>query len=102
MVKQTQALTMNDLLARREEIIALAKTFKANNIRVFGSVARGEAKATSDVDFLVTFQPDYTLWDHIGLIQELEDLLGCKVDVSTEKTLRKSIYERVLPEVVWL
>jgi predicted nucleotidyltransferase len=92
---------INDLLRdKRDDILRLVRQHKAGNVRIFGSVARGEATEASDVDFLVDFQPDYTLWDHIGLMQDLADLLGREVDVSTEETLRERIKDRILREAV--
>ena len=88
--------------SRREDILRLAKTYKAYDVRVFGSVARGEATENSDVDFLVRFEPDYTLWDHIGLMQDLAELLGRAVDVSTDDTLKERLRDRVLREAVSL
>lgn len=95
----TSGLGIDDLLKdKRDDILRLASARKAYNVRVFGSVARGEATETSDVDFLVTFEPSYTLWDHIGLIQDLSELLERDVDVSTEDTLKSRIKGRVLQE----
>jgi predicted nucleotidyltransferase len=94
-------LGIDDLLVeKREDILRLAGARKAYNVRVFGSVARGEASESSDIDFLVTFEPGYTLWDHIGLMQDLTELLGRSVDVSTDDTLRERIRERILREAV--
>jgi predicted nucleotidyltransferase len=84
----------------REEILKLAEKHGASNVRVFGSVARGEATETSDVDFLVDFPPDYRLWDRIGLPQDLEDLLGRKVDVVLAKRLREMIRDDILRDAV--
>ncbi len=69
-------------------------------MRVFGSAVRGEADATSDVDFLVEFEPGTSLLQHGALIAELEELLGRKVDVAPEKTLRERVRNRVLREAV--
>ncbi len=92
---------IDKLLAdKREEILKLAKKYGASNVRVFGSVARGEAAEGSDVDLLVTFAPDYTLWDQIGLKQDVEELLGCKVDVVNEPFLRDELRPDVLREAV--
>jgi hypothetical protein len=63
-------------------------------------VARGEATDDSDIDFLVDFETGYTLWDHIGLVQDLSELLGRRVDVSTDETLRERLRERILREAV--
>jgi len=73
-------LTM-DGLRRRGEILGVARKRKAHRIAVFGSVARGEARPGSDVDLLVDFEPGASLLDHVGLFQDLEELLGVGVDV---------------------
>ncbi|EDZ93366.1 DNA polymerase beta domain protein region [Limnospira maxima CS-328] len=88
------------LQEKREEILALAAQYGASNIRVFGSVARGEADADSDVDFLVEMQPGRSLLDMGGLLMELEELLGCRVDIITEKGLRPRIRQQVLAEAI--
>ncbi|HEY6377770.1 MAG TPA: nucleotidyltransferase family protein [Candidatus Dormibacteraeota bacterium] len=69
--------------ARRRDIVAAAARHGARNLRVFGSVARGEADDTSDVDFLVEMEAGRTLGDLVELEQELSVLLGCHVDVGT-------------------
>lgn len=97
------AITLADLRARRDEILALAEKYGASNVRVFGSVARGDATPTSDVDFLV--DQDWSRlssWGGMGLVIELEDLLNCKVDVATSEELKPRIRQRVLEEVVRL
>jgi hypothetical protein len=88
------------LRAKREEILALAAQHGARNVRVFGSTARREATQNSDVDFLVEFQPDRSLLDHVALLQDLQDLLGCEVDVVTDGGLHWYIRERVRAEAV--
>ena len=85
---------------RREDILRIAREHGARNVRVFGSVARREARVDSDVDFLVELEPGRSLLDHVALIQDLEDQLGVKVDVVTEKALHRHIRERVLREAV--
>ncbi len=85
---------------KREEILRLAAWHGALNLRVFGSVARGEAKPESDVDFLVEVGPNRTPFFPGGLVADLEDLLGRKVDVVTEKGLHWYIRERVLKEAL--
>ena len=92
---------MQDLLHRnRDEILKLAATHGARNIRVFGSVARGEADEQSDVDFLVDLEPGRSLLDLGGLLMDMQDLLGCRVDVVTEKGLRPRIRDQVFREAV--
>lgn len=88
------------LKAKREDILGLAAKYGAYNVRVFGSVARGEADAESDVDFLVEVEPGRSLLDLGGLLMELQELLNCQVDVVTEKGLRQRIRERVLNEAL--
>ncbi|MEA5449301.1 nucleotidyltransferase family protein [Leptolyngbya sp. CCNP1308] len=85
---------------KRERILALAEQYGAYNIRVFGSVARNEADAQSDVDFLVDMEAGRSLFDLGGLLMELQDLLGCPVDIVTERGLRAKIRDRVLNEAV--
>lgn len=86
--------------AKREEIIRIAAKHGAKNVRVFGSVARGEARPESDVDLLVELEPGCTLLNHAALIRELEALLGREVDVVSDRGLRQRIRERVLREAV--
>jgi uncharacterized protein len=76
------------LQEKRAEILDLAAKYGAYNVRIFGSVARGDADATSDVDFLVELEPGRSLFDLGGLLMELQELLGCQVDVITDKGLR--------------
>jgi hypothetical protein len=89
-----------DLLGeKREEIVRLAEKHGAMNVRVFGSVARGEASEDSDIDFLVTWNYGYlSRWGGIGLSIELAELLGRNVDVVGEDELHCVIRERVLEE----
>lgn len=76
------------LLARyRDEVLRLAARNRATDVRVFGSIARGEDTPDSDVDLLVSFQPGASLLDQAGLIADLEDLLGRHVDVVSDRTL---------------
>lgn len=88
------------LKVKREEILRLAARHGARNVRVFGSVARGEADAESDVDVLVDMEPGRSLLDMGGLLMDLQDLLGCRVDVVSERGLRERIRERVLQEAI--
>ena len=69
-------------------------------MRVFGSVARGEADDQSDIDLLVEMEPGRSLLDLGGLLIDLQDLLGRKVDVATEKGLRERVRERILKQAV--
>ncbi len=86
--------------AKREEILQIAARHGAKRVRIFGSVARNEAKPDSDVDFLVDMEPGRSLFDLGGLLMDLQDLLGRKVDVVTEKGLHRYIRQQVLREAV--
>ncbi len=88
------------LREKRRQILAIAKKYGAYNVRIFGSVARGEARPDSDIDFLVELEPGRSLFDLGGLLYELQALLGAEVDVVTEKGLRARIRERVLQDAV--
>jgi hypothetical protein len=88
----------NKLQERSAEIITLVAKHRAYNVRVFGSAARHEADSASDLDLLVEMVPERSLLDLGGLLMDLQDLLGCQVDVVTEKELQGCICERVLKE----
>lgn len=90
------------LREKRTEILRVAASHGARKVRIFGSVARGEAGPESDLDFLIDLEPGRSLLDHAALLLELEAILGCKVDVVTERGLRTRIRERVLQEAVAL
>jgi hypothetical protein len=91
----------NDLpRARREDILRICARYGARNVRVFGSAARGQTDERSDLDLLVEMEPGRSLFDLGGLQYELERLLGCRVDVVTERGLKARIRDRVLREAV--
>lgn len=96
------ALSLEQLRQRRAEIVRLAEQFGARNVRVFGSVARGQQRDISDIDILVKFDRGRSLFDLIGLKQDLEDLLGCEVDVISEGGLHPDADQRILQEAVSL
>jgi uncharacterized protein len=85
---------------RREAILRLAKKRGAHNLRVFGSVARGEATENSDLDLLVAWEPGRSLMDHAALVQDLQELLGMKVHVGTEKSLHWYVRDKILREAM--
>lgn len=94
-------MTLGQLLQqRRADILRSAAKHGARNVRVFGSVARGEDDSASDIDLLVAFDPDRSLLDHAALWLELQDLLGCAVDVVSDRGIKPRIRERVLAEAV--
>lgn len=88
------------LEAKKDEILRIAAKHGARNVRVFGSVARGEAGPESDLDLLVEVGPGRTPFFPGGLIADLEDLLGKKVQVVTQEDLHWYIRDRVLEEAV--
>lgn len=90
--------TIEQLRARRHELIELARMHKAENIRVFGSVARGEANENSDVDLLVHFHPDASLFDLMDLQEASANLLKAKVDVISDRGLSPLIGPQILNE----
>jgi predicted nucleotidyltransferase len=94
-------MTLNDLRSRyHTEILAAAARRGARNVRVFGSVARGDQRSGSDVDFLVDFEPGRSLLDLTGLLLDLEKTLGCKVDVVSSRSLRPRVASLVLRDAV--
>ena len=97
-----RVLTLEDLRARRDEILMIAQRHGAGNVRVFGSIVRGEAGPESDVDFLVDMEAGRSALDRAGLLVDLSELLGCGVDVATEASLRQRVRERALEEALTL
>jgi predicted nucleotidyltransferase len=93
-------VTKADLLLRRAEIIAVAKRYGASDVRLFGSLARGDADEASDVDLLVRFEPGRSLFDQGGLLMDLRELLGTKVDVVSEGALTGRFGQIVRKEAV--
>ena len=92
-------MSIDELLKeKRQDILQVAERHGAYNVRVFGSVVRGEASPDSDVDFLVDLEPDKSLFDVGGLLMDLQTLLGREVDVVTEKALHWYIRDRVIQE----
>ncbi|MBL8134687.1 MAG: nucleotidyltransferase family protein [Anaerolineae bacterium] len=83
---------------KRDAVLKLAEQYGATNVRVFGSVARGEAREDSDVDFLVEFRAGSSLFEVVGLWVRLKELLGREVDLSTDRTLKEFVRPRALKE----
>jgi hypothetical protein len=90
------------LQTRRNEILDVAARYGASNVRIFGSVVRGEDRVDSDIDFLIDLEPGRTLFDLGGLYADLQDLLGHKVDVVTENGISKYIRRQILEEAIAL
>ncbi|MBA3613139.1 MAG: nucleotidyltransferase family protein [Nitrospirales bacterium] len=95
-MRELQAL----LTDKREDVLRIAAKHGAYNVRIFGSVARGEATPDSDIDLLIEKGPTTSAWFPAGLILELEESLGRRVDVVTEKALNPYLRDRVLREAV--
>ena len=88
--------------SQREEVIQIAARYGVEGVRLFGSILHGDAGPGSDLDLLVNLRPGRTLLDIVALKQDLEDLLGCDVDVVTEASLSPYIRDQVLREAVAL
>ena len=92
--------TKADILKHRDAILAIAERCGASNIRLFGSVARGDADEASDIDFLVRFEPGRSLFDQGGLLMDLRDLLGRRVDVVSEGALAGRFEQHVRKDAI--
>ena len=97
-----QAPTLAMLRARRTEILKLAEHYGASNVRVFGSVARHEATPESDIDLLVNFRDGATIWDAVGLWQDLQEFLGCEVSLVGEDSRKTRFMQHILEDAVLL
>jgi predicted nucleotidyltransferase len=95
-------MTLEVLARKRDETLSLAGRYHTADVRVFGSVARGQSTGASDVDLLVNTLPGCSLLDLGGLLEDLQDLLGCRVDLVTEDGLKPRLRDRVLQEAVRL
>jgi uncharacterized protein len=93
-------MNLEHLRQQRDKILHIASKHGASNIWIFGSVARQENVSDSDIDFLAELDAQRTLLDQIALIQDLEDLLGCRVDVIEPDCLHETIRNRVLQEAI--
>lgn len=92
-------MLFHELQQKRPEILQLAAQYGANNLRIFGSVARGEATSKSDIDFLVDLPPS-SLLTRLAFIQDLETLIGTKVDVVTERSLPEYLRPQIFKEAI--
>lgn len=93
-------MTQEIIREKRSAILEIAARYGARNVRIFGSVARGDATESSDLDLIVRFDPGRSLLDHGGLIMELRELLGVKVDVIDEEAMRERFRNRVMKEAI--
>jgi predicted nucleotidyltransferase len=85
---------------KREAVLAIAEAYQAKHVRVFGSVARGEDADGSDIDLLVAFGPDASLFRHAALERELSTLLGTQVDVVSDRGLRPDVRDLIESEAI--
>ena len=98
-MKREKEMALENLIRDKgEEILRVSRQHGARAVRIFGSVARGQANVASDLDFLVEMEPGSSLLDIVAIKQDLEDLLGRKVDIVTEAALSPYIRENVLKE----
>jgi predicted nucleotidyltransferase len=95
-------LTRQSIREHRDAILEIARRYGASNIRIFGSVARGDATASSDLDLIVRFEAGRSLLDHGGLVMDLRELLGMRVDVIDEDGMRPRFRQNVMKEAVEL
>lgn len=94
-------MTLSQLLHdKRETIQRIAAAHGAYNLRVFGSMARGDATPQSDLDLLIDVGPTTSAWFPAGLMLDLEEVLGCHVDIVTERALHPALRDRVLREAI--
>ena len=93
-------MTQQILREKRDAILEIARRYGASEVRVIGSVARGDATDASDVDLIVRFEAGRTLLDHGGLVMDLRELLGMRVDVIDEDAMRPRFREHAMAEAV--
>jgi len=93
-------LTQQSIRQNRDAILQIARRYGASDIRIFGSIARGEATDSSDLDLIVRFEPGRSLLDHGGLVMDLRELLGTRVDVIDEEAMRPRFRQHVMKEAV--
>lgn len=93
-------LTQEDIREKREAILEIARRYGAHDVRIFGSVARGDTTETSDLDLIVRFERGRSLLDHGGLVMDLRDLLGIRVDVIDEEGMRERFRKHVMKEAI--
>lgn len=95
-------VTLDDIRSRREQILEVAARHGASRVRLFGSVSRGDASSSSDIDLLVRLGDEATLLDQIALKHELEDMLGCTVDVVDEEAVFPALRDDIMAQAVAL
>ena len=95
-------ITLENIKAQKANVLSLCQRYHAENIRVFGSVARGESTEESDIDFLVSFLPNASLFDQVGLIEDLSNLFQNKVDVVSERAINPYLQQIIYSEALAL
>ncbi len=93
---------LDQLRQKKNDILVIADRYGATNLRIFGSVARGDDRPDSDIDILIDQERRWSIFDHIGMMQDLEDLLGCKVDLTTADALRERFRDRIFKDAIVL
>jgi predicted nucleotidyltransferase len=93
-------VTRQTILEKRDAILEVAARYGASNVRIFGSVARGDTTGASDLDLIVRFEPGRSLLDHGGLVMDLRELLGIRVDVIDEEAMRPRFRQHVEREAI--
>lgn len=93
-------MTRQSIQQKRAAILEIARHYGASDVRIFGSVARGDATDASDLDLIVRFEPGRSLLDHGGLVMDLRELLGIKVDVIDEDAMRPQFRANVMKEAI--
>lgn len=93
-------VTREAIQQKRADILRIAERYGASDIRIFGSVARGDATEDSDLDLIVHFEPGRSLLDHGGLVMDLRELLGTEVDVIDEEGMRPRFRQHVMKEAI--
>lgn len=97
----TMPVPLRDLVnQKRDQIRVIAEQYGATNVRLFGSAARGEDHHESDVDLLVDLTRSWSLLDHIAMQQDLEDLLGCRVDLIVASALKDHVRDSTLTQAI--
>ena len=95
-------ISLSKLRGKRKEINRIAAQYHAKNVRVFGSVSRGDNTENSDVDLLVSFLDGASLMDQVGLSNELSEALGIAVDVLSDRGINKHLEPIILKEAEYL
>ena len=93
-------VTRQTLQRHRQAILEIAQRYGAHDVRIFGSVARGDSTEASDLDLIVRFDPDRSLFDHGGLLMDLQELLKVKVDIISEGAMRRRFRHHVMKEAI--